>query len=265
MSVNIDVGSSVSQLAFQLAQEPSLAVLLDYDGTLVPIASAPELAAPGPDVRALIARLAARARTRVHIVTGRPRHTVERWFGELEVELWAEHGFWHRPRPGCEWEAAAPVPPHWADRVYPIIQRFTSNTPGSIVEMKSASIAWHYRNAGSTLGPAQASALREQLAETLRDQPLEVLEGKKVIEVRQRGISKALVAEGVAASGLGQSILAIGDDLTDEDMFAALPPSSVTIVVGSGPSRARYRLADDAAVREFIAAICDRSESATKA
>ncbi|MEP6917633.1 MAG: trehalose-phosphatase, partial [Acidobacteriota bacterium] len=167
--MNTEPDFSVSDLARRLADEAVLTVLLDYDGTLVPIANAPELAEPGPDVYTLIARLAARAATHVHIVTGRPREIVDRWFGELVVDLWAEHGFWHRSRPGDAWQAAAPVQPHWACRVDPIVQRFTRATPGSFVEMKSASIAWHYRKAGDRFGPAQAHALREQLVNAIRD------------------------------------------------------------------------------------------------
>jgi trehalose 6-phosphate synthase/phosphatase len=49
------------------------------------------------------------------------------------------------------------------------------------------------------------------------------------------------------------AVLAMGDDQTDEDLFAALPEDGVAVHVGSRPSRARYRLADTTAARAFLA------------
>jgi trehalose 6-phosphate synthase/phosphatase len=96
------------------------------------------------------------------------------------------------------------------------------------------------------------------LGDALSNQPLEVLEGKKVIEVRLRGVSKALVAHRVLSqSPPGQQVIAIGDDRTDEDLFRALPASTVTVAVGEGPTRARYRLADFRAVRQSLRILLD--------
>jgi trehalose 6-phosphate synthase/phosphatase len=246
-------------LAQTLSEAPALTVLLDYDGTLVPIAQTPELAAPGPEVLALVERVATRLRTSVHIVTGRPRETCERWFGDLQVDLWSEHGFWHRRR-GVPWEAALPVAADWMDRVRPILEQVTASTPGSFIETKSVSAAWHYRLADAAFGEQQARELHRRLTDAVGDQPFDVLEGKKVIEIRPRGVSKALVAGRIVAAvtpGAANAIVAIGDDRTDEDMFGALPPSSVTIVVGTHPSRARYRVADPDEVRRFITIVCD--------
>src|ERR1700682_2740133 len=64
-----------------------LAILLDYDGTLVPIASTPDLARPDRELLSLIAALAARPNTIVQMVSGRPRDTLEAWFGGLPVDL----------------------------------------------------------------------------------------------------------------------------------------------------------------------------------
>jgi trehalose 6-phosphate synthase/phosphatase len=83
-----------------------------------------------------------------------------------------------------------------------------------------------------------------------------VVEGKKVIEVRLRGVSKMAAANHAMATlpALGR-ILAVGDDRTDEDMFAALPEPFVTVKVGGGPTAARYRIADPSAVRRVLASL----------
>ena len=90
--------------------------------------------------------------------------------------------------------AAATAPADWMARILPILEQFTDSTPGSQIEVKSASIAWHYRGAQREFGARQAHELRMLLGDALSNQPLEVLEGKKVIEVRLRGVSKAVVA-----------------------------------------------------------------------
>ena len=73
-----------------------LVVLLDYDGTLVPFAPRPEMAAPDPELLALLADLSRRPGCSLHIVSGRPREDLERWFADLPIGLHAEHGLFSR-------------------------------------------------------------------------------------------------------------------------------------------------------------------------
>ena len=245
----------------QIRQAGPVRVLVDYDGTLVPFARAPELAAPDEGLRQLLRALASAPELELDIVSGRPHETLAAWFGDLRISLWAEHGFWHRPAEGKGWEAAAYVSPAWIARVRQILEQFTASTPGARIEEKSASIAWHYRAVQREFGERQAHELRLLLGDALSNQPLEVLEGKKVIEVRLRGVSKALVAHRIADQRVpGGHIVAIGDDRTDEELFRALPPSAVTIAVGSSPSRARFRLDDYRAVRKVLCQLLDSTE-----
>ncbi|MGH9374081.1 MAG: trehalose-phosphatase, partial [Vicinamibacterales bacterium] len=76
----------------RLKKAPRLALLLDYDGTLVPIAPTPELAQPQADLLSLLGALAARPGTCVHLVSGRPSAVLGTWFDSLPLVLWAEHG-----------------------------------------------------------------------------------------------------------------------------------------------------------------------------
>jgi trehalose 6-phosphate synthase/phosphatase len=138
------------------------------------------------------------------------------------------------------------------ERIRPMLERFVANTPGSHIETKCASIAWHFRRVHPAFGTRRAHELRTQLEDLLRTQSLEILEGASVIEVRLPGISKALVAEHIRAEAGDGFVLAIGDDWTDEDLFRALPPSSATVVVGQRPSCARFRAADYREVRQIL-------------
>lgn len=248
-----DASARVPALVQALAsarQRPHLRLLLDYDGTLVPFARSPGLAAPDDEVRSLLRALSARPGTRVDIVSGRPRETLEAWLGDLPVALWAEHGFWHRPSRTEPWRGAASLPPDWAAPISAILEQFTATTPGSFIETRSASIAWHYRRATRAFGSRQAHELRMLLGDILSNQPFEVLEGRKVVEIRLRGVSKAAVARSVGDATLAETaIIAVGDDQTDEDLFRALPPSAITVAVGGRSTRARYEVSDHGAVR----------------
>jgi trehalose 6-phosphate synthase/phosphatase len=230
-----------------------LALLLDYDGTLVPFAATPELAAPDAALLGLLRRLAARRGTEVHLVSGRKRETMERWFGSLPVGLFAEHGFWGR-LPGGGWTAATAAPaPTWREPVLAILREFSDRTPGTLIEQKTAGFAWHYRAADPEYGAAQAKELTLHLRSLIGDLPLEILPGDMVLEVRPRGVNKGLaVAEVRARAAADTLLLAMGDDRTDEDLFAALPADAIAIHVGPGPSRAALRIADVRAARALL-------------
>ena len=240
-------------MALAGARHAPLRLLLDYDGTLVPFARSPELAIPDDDLLLLLHELSAARGIEVEIVSGRSRGTLERWFGHLSIGLWAEHGFWRRRVSQRKWEPAAAVGIDWMDRLKPIIDQFVSATPGSRLETKSASLAWHYRGAARQFGARQAHELRMLFGHLLSNQPLEVVEGRKVIEVRLRGASKSMVAERVRAETRpGTVIVAIGDDRVDEELFRALPPSSLTVAVDRRHTIAKYRLDDYKAVRREL-------------
>jgi trehalose 6-phosphate synthase/phosphatase len=234
-----------------------LAILLDYDGTLVPIAETPEEAQPDRELLQLIAALAARPATAVVMVSGRGRDTLQTWFGALPIDLWAEHGVWFKPAHGAVWAATVDnVGGEWHAIARERMDAFARTTPGAFVEEKTSSVAWHYRKAARGFGHAQARELRVALSAALADHPADILEGKRVIEVRPRGATKASVVQQLLSHRPPPAlIVAFGDDRTDEEMFAALPRSGVSIHVGAGASLATHRLRHPAAVRSFLRAI----------
>ena len=235
-----------------------LVLFLDYDGTLQPIAATPDLARPDPELLQLLRRLAAHPETMVHVISGRPRDVLDSWLGDLPFALWAEHGFWHRAADKSEWVATAPLRAGWRQKVEPIVARFTDATPGSSTEFKSASLSWHYRLADPDFGRQQAQELRKQLVTALWHEPLEAREGKKVIEVRSRSAHKGLPIRLILeASGPSAALIAVGDDTTDEDMFAAIPANGASVHVGNEPTLAGYRLADPEAVRQWLTLLID--------
>jgi trehalose 6-phosphate synthase/phosphatase len=140
----------------------------------------------------------------------------------------------------------------WMDRARPVLDEFTRTTAGSLIEPKTASFAWHYRMVEPDVGEHRAAELRDAIREVLQDAPVEVVNGSKVLEIRPLGVTKGLVVQRVLSEVNPGAVLAMGDDRTDEDLFAALPPSGISVHVGPLPSHARVRLADWRAARDLL-------------
>lgn len=240
--------------AFFRPRHVPVCLILDYDGTLVPFAAKPELAPPDEALLALLGQLAARAR--VHIVSGRSREDLQRWLGGLPVGLHAEHGFWSRPHTGSDWTAVGAAPAAWKEALRPILFTFAERTTGAFVEEKTSALCLHYRAADPEMMATGLPALRASLEPPLGAHELELLMGAKVLEVRSRRVHKGIVVPAILAGvPVGATIIAIGDDRTDEDLFAALPVEALSIHVGPGSSRAAYELPDAAAVRRFLSTL----------
>jgi trehalose 6-phosphate synthase/phosphatase len=234
------------------AAAPSLLLVLDYDGTLVDFTSSPRAATPDPALLALLNRLIRRPGTSVHLVSGRSRESLEDFFGDLAVGLHAEHGLFSRPIGASEWRTRAPVPPPWMESVRRLFAAVALRTDGAILEVKSGALAFHYRATEPQLGQRRVEELKEWLAHHDQAPAFELLEGARVLEVRMRGLHKGVVVPDILARAPGAAVLAMGDDRTDEDLFAAMPSDAVTVHVGSGQSMARYRLADVEEVRAVL-------------
>jgi trehalose 6-phosphate synthase/phosphatase len=249
------IGGAAAERALvrRMAETESLLLLLDYDGTLVPFTPTPELARPDREILALLRALAARPDTEVHLVSGRPQETLQEWFGDLPIWLHAEHGFLSRDPETRQWVAVAELGGSWREPVLAMLREITQRTPGSLVEVKAAALAWHYRMADQETGARRANELRLHLNQLLSNQPVEILAGNRVIEIRPYGVHKGRIVPPLSAERqAATAILAIGDDRTDEDLFNALPAEAVTIRVGPGVTRARFRLDNVAAVRRLL-------------
>ena len=229
----------------------ALHLMLDYDGTLVPHITPPELARPDPELLELLARLAARPRTDVHIVSGRTAVFLDTWLAGIPVSLHAEHGALSREAGASKWNRRQLPSLAWRDAVRPVLSEFVSSTPGALLELKESGIAWHWRGARAT-GARQSMALASRLADVLVGFPVEILEGDMVLELRPKGVHKGLLAGPFATRPPGHLIIAAGNDRSDEDLFAALDSSGITIVVGTRPSIARYRVPDSESLRAFL-------------
>ncbi|MBC7795121.1 MAG: bifunctional alpha,alpha-trehalose-phosphate synthase (UDP-forming)/trehalose-phosphatase [Clostridia bacterium] len=221
---------------------------LDYDGTLVEIAGTPEAAVPTQRVRDIVTALAVDPGVDVVIVSGREHESLGKFFEGMPVHLVAEHGLSFRRAGESNWQYLFPdLDLSWRDAVMLILADYVLRSPGSFVEKKSASLAWHYRRVAHGFGDWQARELATHLNAAFAKSPLEVLHGNKVIEVRPQGVNKGRGVR-LVMQQLGEPdfIFAAGDDRTDEDLFGALPPSATAVKIGRATTLAPYRLATPA-------------------
>jgi len=245
------IGKPQAAVAQAYRSARQAALLLDYDGTMVPFVGDPKLARPDPELLELLAGLSGAPGTEVVIISGRPRSQLEEWFGELPLDLIAEHGAWLRHR-GTPWRMLRPLTADWKERVRPILQLYVDRLPEALLEEKEFSLAWHYRQADPDLATVRAKELLDDLSGYTRNIDVQVLQGNKVIEVRNAGVTKGIAGMEWVASHSPDFILAIGDDWTDEDLFRALPPAAFSVRVGLVNTCAKYHLANPAAVRRVL-------------
>ena len=215
------------------------ALFFDYDGTLVPLARTPEQAVPDGRVMGMMRALAANQRNDITIVSGRPREFLQQYFGDLRINLVAEHGAWMKRRGGT-WRKRVFPDNSWKDRILPLLDFYVERLPASFLEEKECSIAWHYRLSDAESADFMAQELKFELNNLLFQTNMEVLDGNKVVEVRAKAANKGAAVMAALEDASYDFILGGGDDWTDEDMFQALPEEAVTIRVGIRPTAAQY-------------------------
>jgi trehalose 6-phosphate synthase/phosphatase len=214
-------------------------LLLDYDGTLIPFFGRPEDAIPNPGLLELLERLAGDQKNKVVLISGRDKDTLERWFSGLGLCFVAEHGALLKEK---EWKMIEPLSQEWKKQIRPILELYVDRTHGSFIEEKEFSLVWHYRRADPELGLLRTRELIEDMVNLVANLNLQVVEGNRIIEVKNAGINKGRAAMRWISQRVWEFILAIGDDWTDEDTFGVLPEGAYSIKVGLGPSRARFNL-----------------------
>ncbi|MDW7671346.1 MAG: bifunctional alpha,alpha-trehalose-phosphate synthase (UDP-forming)/trehalose-phosphatase [Bacillota bacterium] len=226
-------------------------ILLDYDGTLVGFTSLPQQARPDRSLKELLTALAANPYNTLAIVSGRDRNTLEKWLGDVPVHLVGSHGLWvkkHRQ----EWKMTVSLDSRWKPTILEVMQLYSDRMPGSFIEEKDYSIAFHYRKCDPDMAADKLSEIRDALLTMTQTMSLGIQEGNKVLEVKDVRINKGMGVTSLLNENHYDFILAAGDDKTDEDLFAILPSHAYTVKVGFGLTAAAYYVNDWTAVRSLL-------------
>jgi trehalose 6-phosphate synthase/phosphatase len=156
------------------------------------------------------------------------------------------------------WEdAVATLDLSWKSDIKSIFDDYTDRTPGSFVEVKEVNLTWHYRNADPDFGEYQKKELLLHL-NNLPGLPIDILIGKKAVEIRPQGVNKGSVVRRILTIDQDfDFILCIGDDKTDEDMFEELKKydkekNCYTVMIDKKPTTANYYLDNQQAAMELL-------------
>jgi trehalose 6-phosphate synthase/phosphatase len=226
-------------------------LFLDYDGTLVGFQKVPESAVPDKELYGILDKLSADSNNKIVLISGRDRVTFGSWFGDKNYTLIVEHGMWTK-EPACNWAQTEQVNDEWKKIIHPTLEFYVDRTPGTFIEEKNYSLVWHYRKSDPVQGNLRAIELKDELTSLIANYNLEILEGNKVIEIKNSGINKGRAAVSKIADSEYDFILGIGDDYTDENLFEELPERAVTIKVGLANTQAKYSVESFTEVRNLL-------------
>lgn len=227
------------------------ALFLDLDGTLVEFAAHPEQVVASAELRELLSNLSRAMDGAVALVTGRSIASADAVLDGVLVHIAGVHGF--ERRAGQATVRAGGDTSSIARALKEARAMVAKGALDADIEDKGAALTLHYRNS-----PEAAHAIRRAAAELSQRHGLSVLEGNMVVELTlgQRTKGDAIADFMADAPFAGRTPVAVGDDITDEDAFAAvIGMSGIAILVG--PPRqtaARFHLQDTGAVMAWLAA-----------
>ncbi|PRT54675.1 Trehalose-phosphatase [Wickerhamiella sorbophila] len=240
--------------------------LFDYDGTLTPIVKDPAAAVPSKRLKSILSKLGSDPKNEIWVISGRDQHFLDRWLGEFNMSMSAEHGCFVKHAGETKWtDLVAQMDNSWQPIVFDILQNYTDRTQGSSIEKKKAALTWHYRRSDPVFGAFQASNLRGYLQTAVATcYPVDIMAGKANVEIRPRMFNKGEIVRSIFRdeSSSPSFVFCTGDDTTDEDMFRAVndenkPESFFTVVVGpsSKLTLARWHIQNPDLVHDCLAAL----------
>lgn len=233
------------------ARLEGIALFLDMDGVLAPLAPRPEDVVPVARRTEILRRLAKRLKGRMAIVSGRTLAEIDRISEAASPAASGVHGLERRRHDG----SLERPPAHPAVRkVVETLDDYAADRPGMIVEDKTVSAGLHYRQA-----PGFAADVRRLGERLAAETGLAIQHGDQVMELKTPGTSKGTAVRAFMAEApfAGALPIMVGDDLTDEDGFeAATALGGFGVLVGpERPTAARYRLENVEAVLGWLEGI----------
>jgi trehalose 6-phosphate phosphatase len=239
------------------------AILLDIDGTLLDLAPTPREVWVPPDLAINLNRLMDQTAGALALVSGRSLNDIDLIFAPEQFPAVGGHGA--EMRLSTDSEAVATHAPPMDQELKRRLAAVAKLSPGILLEDKGYSLALHYR-----LAPHAEKAIFEAVSlirADLPNAPIEVLPGKCVCEIKHSGFTKASGVRELMthAPFKGRRPLFIGDDVTDESVFAIMPDyDGFAFSVGRRAQGVAGHFDSPSDVREFLASLLDSGNALTR-
>jgi trehalose 6-phosphate phosphatase len=233
-----------------------IAILLDIDGTLLDLAPTPREVWVPPGLSNTLNRLLEKTSGALAMVSGRSLNDIDLIFAPDQFPAVGGHGA--EMRLGADSEAVATHAPPMDGELKRRLAAIAKLSPGILLEDKGYSLALHYR-----LAPHAEKAIFEAVSlirADLPNAPIEVLPGKCVCEIKPSGFTKATgVRELMTHEPFrGRRPIFIGDDVTDESVFAMVPEyGGLAFSVGRHVQGVAGYFGEPREVREWLARLVD--------
>jgi trehalose 6-phosphate phosphatase len=240
----------------RLATTEHLLVALDFDGTLAPFVDNPDDSRAIPEAREAVAALLEVSHTTVAYVSGRAIDSLQRVSDSADgILLVGSHGAEYRfdgvdTHPPLSEEQRAGV-----HTLSAVLGAVSADHPGTWVEAKPAGFALHTRGLPADAERVAAEAARDAVAGT--GLPVTVRDGKDVLEFSILSVTKGDAIRHLRDYTGATAVLYAGDDVTDEDGFAALSAGDLALKCGAGDTRAEYRVASPSEVAAVLATLAE--------
>lgn len=226
-----------------LARAPRMLVALDFDGTLAPVVDDPTRARAVPEAQDAVLRLTRLPGVRVAIVSGRSLASlIEVADVPDDVLLVGSHGIEIRLDEPGDPVALDTAELERVDVLREVLEDVADGIDRVWLERKPAGFALHTRLATEEDSRRAHLVALEEARSQLGD--LTVRRGKDVLEFAVRSTTKGEAIEHLRRYTRADHVLYAGDDVTDEDAFAALQPGDVGIKCGDGDTAAAFRVAE---------------------
>jgi trehalose 6-phosphate synthase/phosphatase len=226
-------------------------LFLDYDGSLVPFTENYKAAEPPKSLISLLKDVSSDSRNDIVLISGRALSELKKWFDDLPISLVAEHGAAVKKAGNKSWQTIEKVDTEWKKLLQPALEKYAKLTPKARVEVKPHSLVWHYRASPPYYAQKNAVIIKRVFKPLLKNYGLQLLQGNKVLEIKNPRISKGIAAK-YWLERKYDFVLSIGDDATDEELFEALPETAYSIKVGRGRTAARFRLPNSGAAVKLL-------------
>lgn len=235
------------QAAGILRSASRLLIFVDFDGTLTPLRERPGVVPPlDSSTRGILRRLAQHRRVSVTVISGRPITDLRKLVRVAKVHLLGLHGWQGRSVPPLTRERAL------LREARKLLRQRLANTPDIRLEDKRLGVAVHYRGA-TPKSERMANPIVKEVVATLGPD-IHILQGHKVWEILPRQIDGkgSAVRDIMAKQPQGTLPIFVGDDVSDERAFAAIP-AGLTVCVGrKSETKAHYFLRDPEEVKAFL-------------